>query len=264
MIDNAFSLPQYIYIFAPFRWDVGNAQIGFALPKTSPNTGYPAMAPAPHVTCPSDSRQKACLGALSPPPVPSPPMLSPPLGSKRKTYIVELANNGGFSIPIILGVSGSDSRPSAYEVTADTGSGIVDVLCTCCSNSSSISPGVYNPLASSTYRPPSPSACVKFEGGNSSCNWSYTYHPSMETIGGVIVKDTLTLSTAYPPLKLPALMGCILEEPASAQQQILCNPDSCAKGLRPEGAFGGLDRSASSIISQVTLKNVLSWLRYST
>ena len=67
----------------------------------------------------------------------------------------------------------------------------------------------------------------------------------METVSGVIVEDMLMLPTSSPPLMLPsALLGCILTD------NMTCSPDSGASGMRPEGAFGGLDRSSSSIISQ--------------
>jgi len=232
------------------------------------------MQPVPNVDC-KNATTGTCLGPPSSKPVqtivrsPSPqnhspktrrlpPSSPPPRHSlKKKTYIVELPS-GRFSIPIEMGsvnpatasvTSGSGgSRPYNYTVTADTGSGIVDVACTCCNYSSSLDPGVYNPHISPTYRVPSPSACARFEGGNSSCDWTYTYHPSMQTIGGIIVQDTLSLPTSSPPLTLTsALMGCIQPEGQS------CRPESCSKDPTPQGAFGGLDRGYSSIISQVSL-----------
>ena len=84
---------------------------------------------------------------------------------RKKTYIVSLAD-GQWSIPITLG---SQSVP--YNVTADTGSGIVDFTCSCCMKSKASSDKLYNPLNSSTYKIPTPSACSRFLGGNASCDW---------------------------------------------------------------------------------------------
>ena len=78
---------------------------------------------------------------------------------------------------------------------------------------------------------------------------NYTYHPNMEYVSGNIVKDSLSLPTSVPHLVLPsALLGC------SLQDNQTCNPSSCIEGA-PRGFFGGLDRSFSSIISQVGSNN---------
>ena len=131
-------------------------------PQDTPQPPPPPRQPTPAAFPPLGRSPPPTGHGVSPPP-PLPPPRSPTRGSK--TYIVSLPN-GGFSIPITMG-----SQSLAYTVTADTGSGIVDFLCTCCSSSGTSAPGVYNPDSSTTYKVPSSSACNRFEGGDSACDW---------------------------------------------------------------------------------------------
>ncbi len=237
-------MPTLIFLI---RWDIGRARMGFAQPASSTNTGHPAMPPAIKVNC-KNATSGTCLGpqpiTASPLPLHPPPPSPPP---KKKTYTVQLSY-GSFSIPIAVG----GSLLNDYNVTADTGSGIVNFACSCCNASSSVFPTLYDPLTSPTYNQPSSSTCLSVAGGTATSDWTYTYHPSGQMIGGIIVNDTLTLPTSSPPLALTsAMLGCILPQGQTGPQE------GCQVG-GTGGVFGGLDRGNSSIISQVSESHIQS------
>ncbi|GAX79365.1 hypothetical protein CEUSTIGMA_g6807.t1 [Chlamydomonas eustigma] len=146
---------------------------------------------------------------------------------------------------------GSENIPATF--TADTGSGIINFFCSHCVNS----PTVYNPFNSTTRVDSSPRKCATVvEGSNSTCQWNYTYVPSLEFVAGNITTDRLTILGSNPPLTLQkAYMGCAYcNNERGVDFPVPCPAFIPAKSSS-NGFFGGLDRGASSLISQVVASN---------